>query len=343
VRVLLCRSGCEEHLVREAVDAGWSAAVRGPGAVALTGPPPVGGTTSSARPPGGWAFADTELTEPFEAAGDSVNALAAAINDWFGQSIRGDTIDQPWPCVFTAAGDAAGLARRATAVEKAFGELLRRRLGRVARLSTPARPAGRGAFKGLFVVFTAFDRALVTRTVWLGGQRRMADDDQAPSRSYLKVEEAYGLLGRAPQPGETVCDLGAAPGGWSYSAASRGARVTAVDNGPLKGGALDHPLIDHRRLDAFTFRPTSGQRFDWLFCDLVEEPHHVMRGLIEPWLAERWCRQFVIVLKFGRTDPPGLLRELREPGSALARYAPGAVVAHLHHNRDEFAVTGVLP
>ena len=31
---------------------------------------------------------------------------------------------------------------------------------------------------------------------------------QAPSRSYLKVEEAYVVLGREPQPGETVCDLG---------------------------------------------------------------------------------------------------------------------------------------
>ena len=45
-------------------------------------------------------------------------------------------------------------------------------------------------------------------------------------------------MGLEPMPGERVCDLGAAPGGWSYSAAKRGASVVAVDNGPLKGGAL---------------------------------------------------------------------------------------------------------
>src|SRR5690606_25054254 len=109
-------------------------------------------------------------------------------------------------------------------------------------------------------------------TIRTNGQRRMADDSLAPSRSYLKVEEAYVVLGREPAAGETVVDLGAAPGGWSYSAAKRGAQVIAVDNGPLKGGALDHPRIEHRREDAFGFRPPGGRAFDWLFCDLVEDP-----------------------------------------------------------------------
>lgn len=86
----------------------------------------------------------------------------------------------------------------------------------------------------------------------------MADDDAAPSRSYLKVEEAYIVLGREPQAGETVVDLGAAPGGWSYSAAKRGATVVAIDNGPLKGGAFGNQLITHRLEDAFKFQPPAG-------------------------------------------------------------------------------------
>lgn len=338
MRVLLCRPGCEDFLVREAAAADMAAVVGGAGLVRLEAPAAAG----AVRPAGGWAFADTDLVDAREVTGGSVNALAAALVDWFGDRVRGETVAGTWPCVFTATDNEPGLMRRAAAVQRAFEEQLRRRLGRVARLASPSRPAGRGPAHGLFVVFTAFDRMLATREAWLGGQRRMADDDLAPSRSYLKVEEAYGLLGRAPAPGETVCDLGAAPGGWSYSAAKRGAQVTAVDNGPLKGGALGHPLIEHLRGDAFAVRPASGQRFDWLFCDLVEEPHHVLRGLVEPWLAGRWCRRFVIVLKFGRTDPPVLLRELRAEDSPLRRHAPGTITAHLHHNRDEFAVIGEL-
>jgi 23S rRNA (cytidine2498-2'-O)-methyltransferase len=168
----------------------------------------------------------------------------------------------------------------------------------------------------------------------------MADDERAPSRSYLKVEEAYGVLGREPAAGETVCDLGAAPGGWSYSAARRGARVTAVDNGPLKGGALDHPLIGHRREDAFKFRPPEGTRFDWLFCDLVEEPHHVLANVLGPWLAQGWCRRFVVNLKFGRTDPLALLAEVRAKGSPCAVHAASLRIRHLYHDREEFTLVG---
>src|SRR5690606_10492475 len=197
---------------------------------------------------------------------------------------------------------------------------LKKRLGRVARLAKDEVPRGAGVARGLWVFFVDFRRAFVARDVWLGGQRRMADDEQAPSRSYLKVEEAYIILGREPEAGETVVDLGAAPGGWSYSAAKRGAKVIAIDNGPLKGGALDHPLIEHRREDAFAYQPAGaaaegGPSVDWLFCDLVEEPNHVVRSLITPWLTRRWCRRFVVNLKFGRVNPITLLRDVTAPDS----------------------------
>jgi 23S rRNA (cytidine2498-2'-O)-methyltransferase len=244
--------------------------------------------------------------------------------------------------VWQGPAELVGLGRRISAVESAFGEQLKKRLSRVARLATPEMPRGvAGALaRGLFVLFVDFGRALVAREAWVHGQRRMADDDLAPSRSYLKVEEAYLVLGREPQPDETVCDLGAAPGGWSYSAARRGARVVAIDNGPLKGGALDHPRIEHRREDAFKYWPGAGETFDWLFCDLVEEPHHVLQHLVAPWLTRGACRRFVVNLKFGRVDPIALLRELRAPGSPLASAAPVFRVRHLYHDREEFTVVG---
>jgi 23S rRNA (cytidine2498-2'-O)-methyltransferase len=171
----------------------------------------------------------------------------------------------------------------------------------------------------------------------------MADDDSAPSRSYLKVEESYAIIGREPGPGEVVCDLGAAPGGWSYSAAKRGARVVAVDNGPLKGGALGNPLIEHRRADAFGFSPAGAAAYDWLFCDMLEEPHRVLQGVLSPWLRGRWCRRFVVNLKFGRVDPVLLLGELRSAASPLSALAAGVRIVHLYHDREEFTVTGSVP
>jgi 23S rRNA (cytidine2498-2'-O)-methyltransferase len=285
-------------------------------------------------------FAHQTLLAPFEITGDSVNALAGQLADYFLSSARTERFESAWPLSFETAAGLDGLGRRADGVGKAFFEILKKKMARVARLATTEQPRGRATARGLFVFFVDFKRMFVARETVFGGQRRMADDAQAPSRSYLKVEEAYLVLGREPASGETVVDLGAAPGGWSYSAAKRGARVVAVDNGPLKGGALDHPLIEHRREDAFRFQPSAGETYDWLFCDLVEEPHHVVRNIIEPWLTRGWCRSFVVNLKFGRVDPIALLREVKSPSGVMGSAVSGFRVRHLYHDREEFTLTG---
>ncbi|HVU23797.1 MAG TPA: SAM-dependent methyltransferase [Opitutus sp.] len=329
-----CQSGFEPLLARELAERhGGVVEEKGPGWVRT------GGGSDGAV--GDFAFAHLSLMAPAEVRGESVNALAQRVAEFLLASLRGERVETAWPSVWLAPPEVVGLGRRVTAVEAACGELLRKKLARVAKLATGERPKAPGAARGLFVLFADFDRAFVAREGWNHGPRRMADDPLAPSRSYLKVEEAYGILGREPAAGESVCDLGAAPGGWSYSAAKRGARVVAIDNGPLKGGALGHPGIEHRREDAFRFAPAPGAAaFDWLLCDLVEEPHHVLRSIIEPWLARGWCRRFVVNLKFGRVDPIRLLGELRAAESPLARRAPGAQVRHLFHDREEFTLVG---
>ncbi len=327
-----CAPRWEDQLAREFGAAGLTVSESGPG---WTLGPDAGDIGSPA-----FAFARCLFAVPREIRGSSVNVLAKQCVDSFVSSLGEDRVENSWPCIWGAAGEAEGLHRRAAAVERAFLEVLGRRLSRVRRLAVNRLPAGVGISRGWWVYFVDFDRAFTAREAWLGGQRRMADSRAAPSRSYLKIEEAYGLLGIAPQAGERVADLGAAPGGWSFSAARHGARVVAIDNGPLKGGAATHPLIEHRRQDAFVFRPAAGERFDWLFCDLVADPGHVLAGLVQPWLSHRWCRRFVVNLKFGRTDPCALLETLRASGSPFRRHASRFLVRHLFHDREEFTVAG---
>lgn len=334
--LLTCQAGYEALLARELAELhGVGMEEKGPGWVRTRAD--LSEATGGLR---SLAFPHLALRAPVEVKGESVNALATRIAEYFFGQIRQERIEAAWPCVWQGPQELVGLGRRIAAVEQAFAEQLKRKLSRVSRLAQPelARGTSAVAVRGLWVFFVDFGRAWVAREAWVHGPRRMADDPLAPSRSYLKVEEAYGVLGREPEDGETVCDLGAAPGGWSYSAAKRGARVVAVDNGPLKGGALDHPLIEHRREDAFRFAGT--EPFDWLFCDLVEEPHHVLQRIVEPWLERGACRRFVVNLKFGRVDPVALLRELRAAGSPLLRHAPGARIHHLYHDREEFTVVG---
>lgn len=330
--LLTCQAGFESLLGRELAATGGPAVETGPGWV----------RTEGAEFRETLAFPWLELMTPVELKGEAVNALAQRVAEYFFENLKGERVEADWPCVWQGPQEITGLGRRISAVEKAFGELLKKKLSRVAKLAKLDVPRGAGPARGLFVYFTDFGRMFVAREAFVHGQRRMADDDLAPSRSYLKVEEAYIVLGREPAAGETVCDLGAAPGGWSFSAARHGAKVLAIDNGPLKGGAFNHPLIEHRLADAFRFAPAAvaGEHYDWLFCDMLEEPHHVMQQIVHPWLSQGWCSRFVINLKFGRVDPVALLGELRGPESPFTQFAPGFRIRHLYHDREEFTVVG---
>ena len=336
--LLTCQAGFEALLGRELCELhGTAVAEQGPGWVRPAAPLAPGSL-------GGLTFPHLTLLAPQEVRGESVNALASAVSEYFLATLRGERIEAAWPSLWLGPAELVGLGRRIAGVEQAFAEGLKRKLSRVAKLAVPELPRGAaGAVgRGLFVFFVDFGRALVAREAFVHGPRRMADDPQAPSRSFLKVEEAYLVLGCEPRSGETVADLGAAPGGWSYSAAKRGAQVLAIDNGPLKGGALDHPRIEHRREDAFAFTPAAIGReaCDWLFCDLVEEPHEVLRRIVTPWLERGWCRRFVVNLKFGRVDAVGLLRELRADSSPFRRAGASHRILHLYHDREEFTVVG---
>ena len=340
--LVTCQSGFESLLARELSAAGLQIAATGPGWVRGEGAAERSLVTATSEPPAvDLSFAHLLLAEVREIQGGSANALAQAAAAQFMQDLRGEKIDAAWPCWWQGPHELVGLNRRVGTVEKAFLELLRARMSRVAKLATPDLPRAWGGARGWFVWMPDFDRAWLARQAWLNGPRRMADDPAAPSRSFLKVEEAYGLLDRPPQAGETVVDLGSAPGGWSYSAARHGARVLALDNGPLKGGALNHPAIEHREVDAFKFRPAPGAPvYDWLFCDLVEDPYRVLEEIVRPWLEQGWCRRFVLNFKFGRTDPLLLRQRLVAPASPLSVHGVDVRIRHLFHDREEFTVTG---
>ena len=89
-------------------------------------------------------------------------------------------------------------------------------------------------------------------------------------------------------------DLGAAPGGWTWQLAHRGLRVTAVDNGPLKGDIADDPLVTHLRVDGLRYLPKKP--VDWMVCDIVEQPSRIA-ALVARWIGEGHARRAIFNLK----------------------------------------------
>ena len=171
-----------------------------------------------------------------------------------------------------------------------------------------------------------------------GGELRMKMDDRAPSRSYLKIEEAFHRMGVEPAAGDTVIDLGAAPGGWSYACARRGARVTAVDNGPLKIEDACIRRIDHVHADGLTFRLSRHQPpVDWLVSDMLISPGDAF-GLLKHWVGGHHCSRMVMNLKLPQHHPMAALLPVVEWIESF----PGLHLRQLCHDRREVTCYGQL-
>ncbi len=176
------------------------------------------------------------------------------------------------------------------------------------------------------------------------GILRVKMPHDAPSRSYLKLAEAFEVfLTREEQAqwlrsGMHAVDLGAAPGGWTWQLVQRGMKVVAVDNGPLKGVAAEHPAIKHLRQDGFRYRPQ--RPVDWLVCDMVEQPQRVA-ALISEWIASGMCTRAIFNLKLPMKKRVAALRDALD----LVRDALDAkgikhriAVKQLYHDREEVTV-----
>ncbi|HUW26347.1 MAG TPA: 23S rRNA (cytidine(2498)-2'-O)-methyltransferase RlmM [Gallionella sp.] len=179
---------------------------------------------------------------------------------------------------------------------------------------------------------------------WTNGILRQSMPAEAPSRSTLKLAEAIevfmdrGEQSRLLRQGMTAVDLGAAPGGWTWQLVKRGIRVAAVDNGPMKGVLVKHPLVQHLRQDGFKYAPRKA--VDWLVCDIVDKPAKVA-ALIAEWFVAGLARHAIFNLKLPMKQRVaaldgalnGIRIRLAEEGINFRMMAK-----QLYHDREEVTV-----
>lgn len=178
----------------------------------------------------------------------------------------------------------------------------------------------------------------------LMGIVRQSMPAEAPSRSTLKLAEAIevfmdkGEQSRLLRQGMQAVDLGAAPGGWTWQLVKRGIRVTAVDNGPMKGVLAKHPLVEHLKQDGFKYVPRKA--VDWMVCDMVEKPSKVA-ALIGDWFVAGYCKHAIFNLKLPMKQRlvaldsalGGIRKQLDEEGINFRMTAK-----QLYHDREEVTV-----
>jgi 23S rRNA (cytidine2498-2'-O)-methyltransferase len=166
------------------------------------------------------------------------------------------------------------------------------------------------------------------------GEARFEEDREGPpNRAYLKLWEALALLRRFPVAGERCIDLGASPGGWTWSLAQLGATVLAVDKAPLDAKVDRLRNVTWLGESAFGLDPTA-HRADWMFSDIIAYPTRLL-ALVGRWIAADAVSTIVCTIKLqGETD--------HDTVRAFASIEGGLVI-HLHHNKHELTFLWTRP
>ena len=224
---------------------------------------------------------------------------------------------------------------------KKFEAPLRKALLKAGKLvDDPRKPRLLLTFKSGREVFAGIAEA-DNQAMWPMGIPRLKFPREAPSRSTLKLEEAWHHFIPREQwdqrlaPGMTAVDLGAAPGGWTWQLVNREIRVTAVDNGPMAESLMYSGFVVHQRADGFTFRPQHPVH--WMVCDIVEKPARTA-AMIETWLGEGLCREAVVNLKLPMKQRYAEVRRLLdriESGLVERGLKVSIGCKQLYHDREE--------
>jgi 23S rRNA (cytidine2498-2'-O)-methyltransferase len=167
---------------------------------------------------------------------------------------------------------------------------------------------------------------------WPGGVAPINEDRRPPSRAYRKLLEALAQMNASIQRGETVVDLAASPGGWTFIALESGATAVAVDRSPLADELMNHRRLKFVQGDAFKFAPEAP--VDWMIADIAAFPERTLE-LVKRWLSEGWCRRLVATVKFTGTENYAALEEFKE---ALSSLADDFRIRKLLENKNEATV-----
>ncbi len=176
----------------------------------------------------------------------------------------------------------------------------------------------------------------------LNGIRRLKFPADGPSRSTLKLEEAFHhFIPKSEwddrlRPGLNAVDLGAAPGGWTYQLVRKGMMVSAIDNGPMADSLMETGQVKHFKEDGFKYQPKKHNVY-WLVCDMVEKPSRVAKLMVK-WLINGWCEEAIFNLKLPMKQRFQNVMQVLEDAEAQL-YQAGIQTEirakHLYHDREE--------
>lgn len=129
-------------------------------------------------------------------------------------------------------------------------------------------------------LWVGFHRHADAHSMFPGGRAELVLPSEAPSRAWLKLEEAVSWSHLPLRAGQVAVEIGSAPGGASWALLQRGLHVVGVDPGEMAPQVLSARGFSHLQLSLGELRREQLPRHvDWLLMDVNLAPQVALHGI----------------------------------------------------------------
>ncbi len=186
-------------------------------------------------------------------------------------------------------------------------------------------------------------RQLPPHTAFPGGVIPVTLPEGAPSRAYLKLEEAIRCFDLPLRSGDHAIEVGASPGGAVFALLERGLKVVGIDPAAMDPGVVKKggDSFMHLPFSAYDIQPEDlPEKMEWLLLDMNADPRISLK------LTERIVAMIgdqllgvIFTLKLNRwglaVEVPEWIEQTRSMGMTRVR------ALQLSSNKQEICVTGL--
>ncbi len=160
------------------------------------------------------------------------------------------------------------------------------------------------------------------------------DKSFPPNRAYLKLWELFTLQQLRTNKSESVIELGASPGGWSWVLSDYFKKVYTVDRADLDKKIQKISNIEHTIGDAFQVNCDNYKECTWLFSDIICTPQKAY-DLIEYWMKNSNIKNYVCTIKFKGVSEFDIISKLLK--------IENSKIVHLYQNKNEVTWIKLAP
>ena len=138
---------------------------------------------------------------------------------------------------------------------------------------------------------------------WPGGIQPITPHYEPISRAYFKAAESIPWSGFEMKPGDTVVEVGSAPGGAVGRLLELGMNVIGIDPADMDPRVANHPRFQHLRARAGDLPRKTFRGVKWLLADSNVKPDKTLTT-IENIVKHRECSivGMVLTMKLGHYD-----------------------------------------